>query len=210
MADAIAGLQLTPEWFARLYDEQARQLRFQATDRSSWETWRAPWRSRLLISPRIRPIGPSLAAHPVAPGEVWPLHALRTPPNKHRQLGLGDALFRLLFEGAVQRGRAGEDAPRRYWRHVANCNEYSPSRRKRAPSVPRAQASASPRMRSLYAALNTRRWARSSISGSGRSSRGAPGDPGRAMEGDGNTTLIPSPPFYTIFPGLRVSPYLDR
>ncbi|WP_462203642.1 hypothetical protein [Frankia sp. CcWB3] len=56
----------------------------------------------------------------------------------------------------------------RAFRHSAICAEYRSSRRKIAPFCPSAAASYSVKIRSLYAAVNDRRRAFGSTSGSGR------------------------------------------
>jgi len=74
-------------------------------------------------------------------------------------------------------------------RHIANCDEYSPSRRSSAPRSPYAQLSASQRMRSLYAAVSVRRCAWSLTSGFGDATV-----PFRDASGDPLTVLSPCSP----------------
>src|SRR5690606_40553171 len=55
-------------------------------------------------------------------------------------------------------------------RHSTRCEEYRPSRRRRAPSSPRSHASASLRILRLYSAVNLRRLAFAVTSVGGRRS----------------------------------------
>ena len=89
----------------------------------------------------------------------------RSSSCTRRASGCGGAPRRPRFFGA-----SPANAPcSRCRRHSVRCEEYNPSRRSRAPISPgTAQTSASRRMRTLYSAVNRRRWGFSATSGSGR------------------------------------------
>jgi hypothetical protein len=121
--------------------------------------------------------------------------------------------------------RSGRSRPAaRCWRHLVRCEEYSPSRRSRAPSSPGPHRSACSSTRSLYAAVNRRRPAgRTSGSGSVCPPCGWPDTPScpdpagtpvphsRSSPAPPTCSLSLSPPW--AFPEAvseRVSPYYGR
>jgi len=115
------------------------------------------------------------ASRPAAPRR-FPAPRLPCGPSqaraRHAPSGAAAPRLRLarisLFGRPRGRSSAASDPRSRSRRHSVNNDEYKPSRDSNAPISPGlADSAASRRIRSLYCAVNLRRRARSTISGSG-------------------------------------------